>query len=230
MATPVPSADRDRWLALGLLLAVLLVAYALFVHPWWTAPMLQLNERIAALQERELRIQAELKQALTGNPEVDQLADRLMDALANPEQADDAHLPRTGVPQDWERLLSSCFIRSPDGAYGTRCSTVLITERLHKRLVTHVFERTFTPTGMALLRRVTLKNWPPRHTMAEADVARLQASLPEVARPASEKADKVEEAFESSEVHEQDNHVLPALKRSRARNLIKAPVLKLLKA
>lgn len=63
MATPVPSADRDRWLALGLLLAVLLVAYALFVHPWWTAPMLQLNERIAALQERELRIQAELKQA-----------------------------------------------------------------------------------------------------------------------------------------------------------------------
>ena len=176
------------------------------------------------------QLKAELKQALTGNPEVDQLADRLMDALANPEQADDAHLPRTGVPQDWERLLSSCFIRSPDGAYGTRCSTVLITERLHKRLVTHVFERTFTPTGMALLRRVTLKNWPPRHTMAEADVARLQASLPEVARPASEKADKVEEAFESSEVHEQDNHVLPALKRSRARNLIKAPVLKLLKA
>lgn len=63
MATPVPSADRDRWLALGLLLAVLLVVYALFVHPWWTAPMLQLNERIAALQEREQRIQAELKQA-----------------------------------------------------------------------------------------------------------------------------------------------------------------------
>jgi hypothetical protein len=36
--------------------------------------------------------------------------------------------------------------------------------------------------------------------------------------------------FESSEVSEQDNHVLPPMKRSRTRNLIKAPVLKLLKA
>ena len=39
-----------------------------------------------------------------------------------------------------------------------------------------------------------------------------------------------EEVFESSEVSEQDNHVLPPMKRSRTRNLIKAPVLKLLKA
>jgi hypothetical protein len=90
-----------------------------------------------------------------------------------------------------------------------------------------VFERTFTASGMALLRRVTLKNWPPRHTMAEADVARLQASLPVLAHAPAEKP---EEVFESSEVSEQDNHVLPPMKRSRTRNLIKAPVLKLLKA
>lgn len=63
MATPVPVADRDRWLAAGLLLAVLLLVYAVFVHPWWTAPMLQLNERIEALQQRDQRIRAELKQA-----------------------------------------------------------------------------------------------------------------------------------------------------------------------
>lgn len=173
------------------------------------------------------QLKAQLKLALSAEPEVETLAHRLMDVLANPEQADDAHLPHTGVPLPWERLLSSCFIRSPDGTYGTRCSTIVITERQHKRLVTHVFERTFTPRGIALLRQVSLKNWPPRHTVAETDVARLQATLPEAARP---KADTLEEAFEASEVSEQDNHVLPPLKRSRARNLIKAPVLKLLKA
>lgn len=35
----------------------------------------------------------------------------------------DEHLPQTGIPLDWERLLSSAFVRSPD--YGTRGSTVL---------------------------------------------------------------------------------------------------------
>ena len=35
----------------------------------------------------------------------------------------DEHLPHTGVPLDWERLLSAAFVRSPD--YGTRASTVL---------------------------------------------------------------------------------------------------------
>lgn len=35
----------------------------------------------------------------------------------------DAELPATGVPLEWERLLSAAFIRSAD--YGTRCSTVV---------------------------------------------------------------------------------------------------------
>ena len=35
----------------------------------------------------------------------------------------DEHLPQTGIPLDWERLLSSAFVKSPD--YGTRGSTVL---------------------------------------------------------------------------------------------------------
>jgi general secretion pathway protein M len=60
---PALPADRDRWLALGLLLAVLGLAYLLLVHPWWTAPMLETGERIASLQERELRLRTELQQA-----------------------------------------------------------------------------------------------------------------------------------------------------------------------
>jgi len=42
----------------------------------------------------------------------------------------DEHLPRTGVSLDWERLLSSAFVKSPD--YGTRGSTVLCMGRDHR--------------------------------------------------------------------------------------------------
>ncbi|MGS1080402.1 type II secretion system protein GspM [Pseudoxanthomonas beigongshangi] len=55
--------DRDRWLALGLLVTVLLLGYLVLVHPWWTQPMLEVNERIHALRERELRVRTQLQQA-----------------------------------------------------------------------------------------------------------------------------------------------------------------------
>jgi len=55
-------ADRERWLALGLLLAALGLAYLILVHPWWTAPMLDLQQRIDALQQRDLRIRMQLQQ------------------------------------------------------------------------------------------------------------------------------------------------------------------------
>ena len=58
-----PRIERDRWLALGLLLGALALAYLLFVHPWWTAPMLATNQRIDELQQRELRARMQLKQA-----------------------------------------------------------------------------------------------------------------------------------------------------------------------
>ena len=57
------NAERDRWLALGLLLAALAVVYLLLVHPWWTAPMLQVNQDIADSRNRELRVRTQLQQA-----------------------------------------------------------------------------------------------------------------------------------------------------------------------
>ncbi|HVR92386.1 MAG TPA: NRDE family protein, partial [Casimicrobiaceae bacterium] len=42
--------------------------------------------------------------------------------LADRVPAEDATLPMTGVSREWERMLSSAFIVSPE--YGTRCSTV----------------------------------------------------------------------------------------------------------
>lgn len=73
----------------------------------------------------------ELKQALTAalsaTPSDDQLLqNRLWAALANPETAPEALLPATGIPPELEKALSSAFVTSPDHAYGTRSSTLLL--------------------------------------------------------------------------------------------------------
>jgi uncharacterized protein with NRDE domain len=47
----------------------------------------------------------------------------LLALLRDDEPAADAQLPQTGVSVDWERLLSSAFVRAAD--YGTRCSTII---------------------------------------------------------------------------------------------------------
>ncbi|HZW18138.1 MAG TPA: type II secretion system protein GspM [Luteimonas sp.] len=57
------NADRDRWLALAILAALLGLAYLVLVHPWWTVPMLQVNERIDDLRQRDLRARMALRQA-----------------------------------------------------------------------------------------------------------------------------------------------------------------------
>lgn len=65
---PLPRADRDRWLALALLLAALGVAYLLLVHPWFTRPLRETDARIGELQQRDARVRAMLQQA----PEIQQ--------------------------------------------------------------------------------------------------------------------------------------------------------------
>lgn len=47
----------------------------------------------------------------------------LFDILADKQKADDSILPQTGVPLEWERQLSSIFIKGE--TYGTRSSTIL---------------------------------------------------------------------------------------------------------
>jgi len=58
-------------------------------------------------------------------PALDRLPDdrALFDLLQDDEIHADEDLPQTGIPLDWERLLSSAFVKSSD--YGTRSSTVL---------------------------------------------------------------------------------------------------------
>ncbi|HME40819.1 MAG TPA: NRDE family protein [Steroidobacteraceae bacterium] len=47
----------------------------------------------------------------------------LLALLRDDRPAADEHLPQTGVSLEWERLLSSAFVRAAD--YGTRCSTII---------------------------------------------------------------------------------------------------------
>jgi len=54
-------------------------------------------------------------------------ATSLLELLRDDRPAPDEQLPRTGVSVDWERLLSSAFVRAAD--YGTRCSTVVRIDR-----------------------------------------------------------------------------------------------------
>jgi uncharacterized protein with NRDE domain len=126
------------------------------------------------------RVGEAMQAALTA----DELAAQLFAALADRGLASDDTLPQTGIPLERERQLSAAFIRTPDLAYGTRCSTLVITERAGRHPVTHVFERTFNASGsVALLRRSMLKNWPPRYSdePASADVEQAAVSESELA-------------------------------------------------
>ena len=68
------------------------------------------------------------------------------DLLADQEIVADMHLPETGVPLEWERILSAVFVRSPD--YGTRASTLLTMHRNGRvTLVERSFGRDAAPLG-----------------------------------------------------------------------------------
>ncbi|GIN91768.1 hypothetical protein J6TS1_44950 [Siminovitchia terrae] len=68
--------------------------------------------------------------------------EQLFALLGDQETAPEEKLPRTGVPLQLEKTLSSIFIKSPD--YGTRCSTVLTIDQNQK---IHFIEKTFMSHG-----------------------------------------------------------------------------------
>ncbi len=66
----------------------------------------------------------------------------LMQIMHDPQTASDEELPDTGISYEWEKQLSSQFIRV-DG-YGTRCTTVILQEYSGK---TVFFEQEFSQEG-----------------------------------------------------------------------------------
>lgn len=106
------------------------------------------------------RLKRRLGDALVQPDSAESLAEALFAALADPAPAPDALLPSTGVSPEWERQLSPAFIRTPDGRYGTRCSTLVIAERIGSRLVTRVIERSFAATPPARVEAERVEHLP----------------------------------------------------------------------
>ncbi|MCI2262826.1 type II secretion system protein GspM [Xanthomonas indica] len=106
---PVQVDKRDRWLALGLLLAALALGYLVLVHPWWTVPMLEVDTQIQELQQRELRVRMQLQQA----PQVAQRLQQAQRELATRPgflRETSAELASAGLVQ---RLESAVATASP---------------------------------------------------------------------------------------------------------------------
>jgi uncharacterized protein with NRDE domain len=84
------------------------------------------------------------KDALRGlrNIPAEDLEDALAQLLADDARAPDEVLPRTGVSLEWERVLSSAFISTPE--YGTRASTLVLRARTGQTVFR---ESSFGPDG-----------------------------------------------------------------------------------
>ena len=125
-------------------------------------------------------LKGQLAEALAQADSLDALARELFEVLGDRSAPPDAALPDTGVGLERERQLAPVFIRTPDGRYGTRCSTLIVTERVNRHNVTHVLERTHSlHGGVALLRRATLAHWPPRYVAGEPVAPALPGAVSE---------------------------------------------------
>jgi uncharacterized protein with NRDE domain len=102
------------------------------------------NHRLDAPWPKLLRSRAQFEREIADG---DPVPARLFDILSDRTVADDAALPDTGIGLEWERLLSSSFIVSPE--YGTRCSTVILIDR-HGQVA--VEERSHSADGAATVR------------------------------------------------------------------------------
>ena len=71
-----------------------------------------------------------------------QRADHYLRMMEDMTQAEDKYLPKTGVSYEWEKVLSSAFIRTPQ--YGTRATSLL---RIRRDGQFEVIEKRFDAQG-----------------------------------------------------------------------------------
>jgi general secretion pathway protein M len=153
------NAERDRWLALGLLLAVLAVFYLLLVHPWWTAPMLQVNQDIADSRSRELRVRTQLQQA----PQVEkQLAAALAQQAKRPGflPESSAELATAGLVKRLETVVLQASPGNRSCAITNRSPMPQANRERFDRVVVQVRLRCGTPELAAALH--SLESGTPR--------------------------------------------------------------------
>lgn len=84
------------------------------------------------------RARERFRRAVEGSPS----DDAFLALLRDDTRAPDDQLPATGIGHDWERMLSSVFIRAP--GYGTRSSTLI---RIHRSGAAMLREWTWNADG-----------------------------------------------------------------------------------
>ncbi|GAB2493566.1 type II secretion system protein GspM [Pseudoxanthomonas sangjuensis] len=153
-------ADRDRWLALALLLAALALAYLLLVHPWWTVPLLQADHDIAQSRERELRVRTQLAQA----PEIERrLAAASREAERSPGFLPEAsaELATAGLVQRLEAVVAQASPGNRSCAITNRSPLAAAADsQRFQRVVVQVRLRCGTPELAAVLH--ALESGSPR--------------------------------------------------------------------
>lgn len=112
-----------------------------------------------------IRLKQALAEAVRAPASADEVVAELLVALQDRRTAAEADLPDTGIGLARERLLSAPWIAiaGSDGLvdYGTRCSTLVVVERLGRRLQARVIEQTYDRRGGVAGRvGVDLPDWP----------------------------------------------------------------------
>jgi uncharacterized protein with NRDE domain len=121
-----------------------------------------------------VHLKQRLAVALSRSTDCEGLAVALFEALADRTIVADFALTDTGMPLEVERQLSSAFVDMPARGYGTRCSTLLIRERIEGGVRTHVLERSFDRdrTATPHTRKTVIDDWPPSpHRLRNDDPA-----------------------------------------------------------
>ncbi|GAB5410028.1 MAG: NRDE family protein [Balneolaceae bacterium] len=78
--------------------------------------------------------------------------EKLFELLKKEDKPPENELPNTGIPKEWEKAVSSVFIKTE--SYGTRCSTLLLIDNYGK--VTFI-ERRYDPKTSMILEENTFK-------------------------------------------------------------------------
>jgi general secretion pathway protein M len=167
--------ERERWYALGILVAATMLAYLVLVHPWWTVPMLQLQDRIDTLQQRELRARMELRQA----PEVRQRLDAVQAQAARIPGFMSEPSPELATAALVQRLETAVAEASPGNrscAIVTRSPIVEPRQQRFPRAIVNVRLQCGSPELAAVL--YSLENGSPRLFVDNLNILMYRTYLP----------------------------------------------------
>jgi general secretion pathway protein M len=150
---PLAVTERDRWLALVLLLVALLLGYLVLVHPWWTVPMQEVNVRVAELRDRELRIRTQLEQA----PQVQrELAAALAQQAQRPGFLPEAtvELATAGLVQRLETVVRQASPGNRSCAIANQSPLAIAGREVYPRVVVQVRLRCGAPELASVLHQI----------------------------------------------------------------------------